>query len=259
MTETFADGGLTLTPGRVAMLTISRPDRRNAATEAMWAALPDICTRIDADAETRALIVRGQGDRAFCAGADMSEFERVYVDRESTALYNAQVRKAQASLRDLRCPTIAAIQGACFGGGCGLALACDLRVADSTARFAITPAKLGLAYSPADTWQLIEKVGVTRAKDLLLTGRTIAAQEAETIGLIDRLDSTDAIEAAGWLAEDFAAMSPSALSAIKAIANGLSRPVVNQDLIAAFEATFQGADFREGYSAFLEKRAPNFN
>ena len=259
MNQTFADGGLTLTTGRVAILTIARAERRNAATQAMWAELPDVCESIEARGDIRALIVRGQGDRAFCAGADMSEFERVYATQQSTHLYNAQIRGAQASLRNLRCPTIAAVQGVCFGGGCGLALACDLRVADGSARFAITPAKLGLAYSPADTWQLIEKVGVTRAKDLLLTGRTIAAPEALAIGLIDREDSADAIDGATRLAQDFADMSPGALAAIKKIANGLSMPSVGDDLIAAFEATFQGTDFREGYSAFLEKRTPDFD
>lgn len=258
MTETFADGGFTLTTGRVAVLTISRPERRNAATEAMWAALPDICARIADDAEIRALIVRGQGDRAFCAGADMSEFARVYATVDSTTVYNGYVRAAQASLRNLRCPTIAAVQGACYGGGCGLALACDLRVADGSAGFAITPARLGLAYSPADTWQVIEKVGVTRARDLLLTGRTVKAEEAAAIGLIDRLCSTNAIAAALTLADDLAAMSADALSAIKTITNGLSRPAITPDLVAAFDATFRGPDFREGYSAFLDKRSPDF-
>ncbi len=258
MTESFADDGLILTPGRVAVLTLNRPARRNAMTAAMWAAIPGICDRIAGDATIRVLVVTGEGPAAFCAGADMSEFERVYATPESTGAYNATVRAAQARLRDLPCPTVAAIRGACFGGGCGLALACDLRVADATARLAITPAKLGLAYSPADTWQLIEKVGVVRAKDLLLTGRAVDAAEALAIGLVDRT-SDDAAAASRTLARDLATLAPGALAAIKAICNGLSTPDASAALHTAFEATFRSAEFREGYSAFLEKRPPDFD
>ena len=147
---------------------------------------------------------------------------------DSIDVYNGFVRSAQARLRDLPRPGIAALRGACFGGGCGLALACDLRVADGTAAFVITPARLGLAYPPADTWQLIEKVGVARAKDLLLTSRRVAPPEALSIGLIDRLSDTDAVTAAQTLAAELAALAPGALAAIKAITNGLSEPVVNR-------------------------------
>ncbi|SMY08175.1 enoyl-CoA hydratase/isomerase family protein [Flavimaricola marinus] len=252
MTETYADEGLMLEPGSIARLILNRPDRRNAMTAAMWAVIPEICDRLAQDG-TRVLIVTGAGDKAFCAGADISEFETVYGTPEATAAYNGYVRTAQARLRDLACPTIADVRGVCYGGGCGLALACDFRVASADSTFAITPAKLGLAYSPSDTWQLIEKVGMPRAKDLLLTGRAVTAAEALRIGLIDRLD-----EDATALAEHLANLAPSALSAIKAISNGLSEPSLRPDLQAVFEATFAGPEFREGYSAFLEKRRPNF-
>ncbi len=258
MTEVFADGGLILTPARVAVLTLDRPARRNAMTAAMWAALPDLCDRIAGDAAIRVLIVTGAGAAAFCAGADMSEFERVYATPESTAAYNATVRAAQARLRDLPCPTVAAIRGACFGGGCGLALACDLRVADASARLAITPARLGLAYSPEDTWQLIETVGAVRAKDLLLTGRIVDATEALRIGLVDRTGD-DALVAAQELAADLATLAPGALAAIKRICNGLGVPATGSPLQDVFEATFRGAEFREGYTAFLEGRRPDFD
>jgi len=253
MTETFAEGGLILTPGRIATLTLDRPQRRNAMTRAMWAAVPDICDRISDDPTIRVLILTGAGDKAFCAGADILEFATVYATPEAAAEYNTLVRLAQQRLRDLRCPVIAAIRGACYGGGCGLALACDFRVAEGAAQFAITPARLGLAYSPADTWQLIEKVGVSRAKDLLLTGRAIEVDEALEIGLIDRVDQT-----AQTLAGHLAGLAPNALRAIKAVCNGLSLPVAPAPLHQAFEETFASAEFREGYTAFLEKRAPDF-
>ena len=256
MTTTFAQGGLRLEKGPIATLTRDRPSRRNAMTAAMWATLPEICDHLTS-AATRVLIVRGAGDKAFCAGADISEFESVYGTSDATATYNADVRAAQASLRHLSCSTIAAVRGACYGGGCGLALACDFRVAGRDASFAITPARLGLAYSPADTWQLIEKVGMPRAKDLLLTGRAVDAAEAHAIGLIDRLEE-DATAASNALADHLSSLAPAALSAIKSICNGLSVPDVDPALHSAFEDTFAGAEFREGYRAFLEKRPPDF-
>ena len=252
MTVKYACGGLLLEVGEIARLILDRPDRRNAMTAAMWAAVPEICDRVVQD-QTRVLVVTGAGDKAFCAGADISEFATVYGTPEATDTYNGDVRTAQARLRDLACVTIAEVRGVCYGGGCGLALACDFRVASRESDFAITPAKLGLAYSPADTWQLIEKVGMPRAKDLLLTGRAVTAREALEIGLIDRIDET-----AVALADHLASLAPAALRAIKAICNGLSEPSLRPDLQATFEATFAGPEFREGYSAFLEKRQPNF-
>ena len=259
MIETFANGDMTLASGRIATLTLDRPGRRNAMTRAMWLALPAICDRVAADPGIRVLILRGAGDKAFCAGADIAEFEEVYANAQTTSDYNAAVRNAQARLRDLPCPTLAAISGACFGGGCGLALACDLRLADASARFAITPARLGLAYSPADTWQLIEKVGVARAKDMLLSGRVLTPGEALSIGLIDRL-ADDAAAATRSYAAELAYLAPGAQRTIKAIANGLSQPAADDPrLHALFEASFAGAEFREGTRAFLEKRAPDFD
>ena len=256
MTLEFAEYGLLLESGRVSRLLLNRPERRNAMTAAMWAALPEVCDHLT-PAETRVLIVSGAGDAAFCAGADISEFETVYATADATARYNHSVRDAQARLRALRFPTIAEVSGACYGGGCGLALACDFRVAGPDATFAITPARLGLAYSPADTWQLIEKVGMPRARDLLLTGRAVGADEALAIGLVDRLEE-DAAAAAGALANHLAGLAPAALAAIKTICNGLSEPPDAPDLQQVFEETFAGAEFREGYRAFLEKRRPDF-
>lgn len=257
MTVEFAESDLCLDPGTVAQLTLNRPTRRNAMTAAMWAALPEICDILTSDG-TRVLIVTGAGDKAFCAGADISEFEEVYGSPEMTASYNAKICNAQARLRDLPFPTIAEVRGACYGGGCALALACDFCIADQGASFAITPARLGLAYSPVDTLQLIEKVGMPRARDLLMTGRAVDAQEALKIGLIDRLEEHSAASAAA-LADHLASLAPAALSTIKLICNGLSEPANRPDLQAAFVDTFAGAEFREGYAAFLEKRAPDFS
>lgn len=259
MSDSYGDGGLMLARGQVSVLTLNRPARRNAMTRAMWADLPAVCDSIAADPGIRALIVTGAGDAAFCAGADISEFATVYATGASSADYNALVRAAQARLRDVPCPVIAVVRGACFGGGCGLALACDLRFADAGASFAITPARLGLIYSPEDTWQLIEKVGVARAKDILLSGRTLPAPEALSIGLIDQIADGDVMQKAHAYAAALADLAPRALAGIKVIINGLSVPDPAKGLNETFVRSFQSAEFREGYAAFLEKRTPDFS
>lgn len=258
MTETYADGRLTLTPGPVTVLTLDAPATKNAITRAMWQSLPQIAARIADDADIRAVIVTGAGG-AFSAGADISEFETVYADEGSARAYNAAVRAGQQALRDLPRPVIAAIGGPCVGGGCGIALSCDLRLAAPGAIFAITPARLGIAYSPADTMTLIEKVGPARAKDILFSARRLAADEALAIGLIDRITGEEGpLAAARTYAEGLAEVSPASLAATKAIVNGLAPMPDDPRLHAIFEAVFAGPDFAEGRRAFLERRKPRF-
>ncbi len=257
MTETYADGRLVLIPGRIARLTLNAPASKNAITRAMWATLPDIAARIAAS-DTRVLVITGAGG-AFSAGADISEFEDIYATPDSAAATNATVRAGQQAIRDIPCPVIAMIEGACVGGGCGLALSCDLRFAAESAFFAITPARLGIAYSAADTWTLMEKVGPARTKDILFSARRLPAAEALSIGLIDRVLPPDTLAAAteGYAA-DLAALSPASQRVTKATVNALSAPPDTAALMAEFEALFTGPDFAEGRRAFLEKRRPAF-
>ena len=258
----FADGQLRLLgQGPVVTLELNQPAKHNAVSSAMWQALPEAVAAIEADAAIRVVLVRGAGGRAFSAGADISEFAHVYSDPGRTEAYNAAVRAGQAALRHLARPVIAVIDGVCVGGGCGIALACDLRFASTAARFAITPARLGLAYSYADTAQLVEKVGPARAKDILFSGRMLPAEEALSIGLIDRV--VEAAELEGVVrnyAQDLALLSQTSIRAAKAIVNMLvddgaeTRPEAAR--IAA--ESFEGPDFAEGFRAFTEKRKPDF-
>ena len=209
------------------------------------------------------LTAAGDGQKnAFCAGADISEFEEVYATPESTADYNRLVRLAQSRLRALPRPVLAGISGACVGGGCGLALAADLRFADHTVRMGITPTKLGLAYSPEDTMQLIDKVGSTMAKDLLFSARLVDGTEALSIGLIDRLVAPEDLEDQLMdYARQLAGLSMQSIRAAKSIINGLTGPEhADMDALRrTFEATFEGEDFQEGRQAFLERRTPRFS
>lgn len=256
MAEVFADGGLVLEPGRIATVTLNAPGTKNALTRAMWAAWPAIAARIAADDAIRAVIVTGAGG-AFSAGADISEFDTVYATPASAADYNATVRAGQQALRDLPRPVIASIHGPCVGGGCGIALSCDLRFAAPDAIFAITPARLGIAYSPADAQSLIDKVGPARAKDILFSARKLDAAEALALHLIERI-CDDPLAVARDYAEGLAALSPASLRATKTIINGLSPAAQDEALQAAFEAVFVGPDFAEGRRAFMERRKPQF-
>ncbi|MEI6097540.1 MAG: enoyl-CoA hydratase-related protein [Alphaproteobacteria bacterium] len=260
----FADGRLILHQARVARIEINAPDRRNAMSRAMWHAIPLICDRIEADPGIRAVLLTGAAEvgATFSAGADITEFEDVYATSEATTAYNAMVRRAQARLRILDRPVIAVVAGACVGGGCGLALAADLRFAAPEARFGITAARLGLGYSPEDTAQLMEKVGPARAKDLLFSARLIAAEEALAIGLIERiLPAATLLQEATNYADGLAELSSLSIRATKAAINQLTSPdaAVCADLNARFVAGFESLDFKEGCTAFMNRKKPVFD
>lgn len=245
--------------GRLARLRLQRPARHNAISAPMWRALPELCREIDADPEVAAVIVEGEG--VFSAGADITEFGTVFADADSTATYNAAVRAGLAAVEALDRPSIALVRGLCVGGGCGLALACDLRFAGDTAKLGITPARLGLAYGFADTRRLVATVGPARAKDMLFSGRLLDAAEALAIGLVDRVLPDDAVEPAALdYGRELAERAPLSLRAskrmIEAIMAGADSDTA--ETAALYGAAYRSADFREGQAAFAERRPPRF-
>lgn len=182
----------------VARLVLDRPEARNAIPAAGWSALGDLLGTVTA----RLLIVAGAGG-AFCAGADLTDFPGFGTD--GATRFRAAMRAALDTLAALETPTIAIIDGPCYGAGVALALACDLRLAGEGARFAITPAKLGISYPQEDVFRLVETVGRAQAARLLFTAATIDAGEAIRIGLADRLDEAETI--AVILANDSASLA----------------------------------------------------
>lgn len=246
-------------PG-IARLTLSQPKRRNALTAAMWQAIPNLLNELTKDKRLRVLIVTGDGDH-FAAGADISEFETLYATAESSAKIGADIQRACEALSAVPVPTIAMIRGACVGGGCGISLCCDLRFADSTAKFGITPAKLGLVYPFCDIARLIDAVGVSNASDILLSARIMEASEAKTMGLVNRVVEVDALEE---MVLDYAvgvsALSSESLRGMKSMISTYrgGQRQDTKDTREKFSAGFTSKDFSEGFRAFLEKRKPNF-
>jgi enoyl-CoA hydratase/carnithine racemase len=243
----------------VARLLIDRPAKRGAMDLAMWEALPGLVAAAMADPAVRLLILTNDHPGHFCAGADIAEFASSATDPDWRCRNTAGIRGTQLALARAPKPTLALIDGDSVGGGCGIALACDLRFASSRARFGVTPAKLGLTYPLHDTKLLVDLVGPAEAKRLLYTASLIDAAEAHRIGLVQTL--TDDLEAA---AEAFVAqvcaVSPASQRASKAIIARIAAGAHDDDSVSAadFDAAFTGADFTEGVAAFLAKRKPVF-
>ncbi len=246
--------------GRIATLAIVRPHKRNAISCAMWRAIADAFRHWAGDAEVRSIVVAGSNGH-FSAGADIGEFESVYADRESGAAYAALIAAAMAAVADSPKPTIAAIDGVCVGAGLGLALCCDVRVATTRARFAITPAKLGLAYSFEDTRRLVAVAGPASARDLLLSARIVDAPEALRMRLVDRIVEPEALATeVDAFARQMASRSSTSARIAKhfvalAVAGQTAEDAVTH---AEYLDALEGPDFAEGRAAFLAGREPLF-
>ncbi|WP_165357377.1 enoyl-CoA hydratase/isomerase family protein [Sphingosinicella sp. CPCC 101087] len=199
--------------GAIARLTLDRPQARNAIPAAGWA---ELAHRIGeaAGSDVRILVLSGEGG-TFCAGADLGDFAAMRDDEAAPTAFRRAMRTALDALRDLQVPTVAAIDGACFGAGVALAMACDLRIAAPDARFAITPAKIGLSYPQEDVHRLVALVGPGQAARLLFTAETIDAGEANAIGLVERVAPPGGAEAI------VAAISANAKESLAALKRGI--------------------------------------
>ena len=241
--------------GSVARLLIDRPLKRNAMTTAMFEALPALIAQADADPAVRVIVLTSARPRLFCAGADIAELAAHAGEPAWQRASQAAINRAQHDLARTAKPTIAFIDGDCIGGGCGLALACDIRIATMRARLGITPARLGLAYPLHDTKLLVDLVGPGQAKRILFTGLLIDAAEALRIGLVDIVaDHPDEI------VEAVATTSDHSHRQTKAIVRRILDGQADDDAatLAMFAEAFDGPDFREGVAAFLEKREAEF-
>lgn len=245
--------------GHVAVLTIDRPEKRNAMTVGMWAALPAVLAPLAADPGVRTLLVTGAGP-TFCAGADISDL----LGGPDPADPMAEVRRhnlaAQEALRGFPKPTVAVVRGHCIGGGVELATCCDLRFADPTAVFGVTPAKVGIVYTPASTRALVHLVGPATTKYLLYSGELVDAGTALRTGLVDRLVDAEQLDAeahrfAAVLASRSALTQRSTKEVVAALADGGDGEAL---AAARYRETIAAGELAEGVAAFAERRAPRF-
>lgn len=253
---------LTKADGPVAEIILNNPGRHNAMTGAMWRGLANTCRTLGDDSAVRVIILHGGPDGHFSAGADMSEFEQTFATETGARQAAIDISNASRAIAACPKPVLAALEGSCMGGALALAGAADLRIGGEGARFALTPAKLGVAYPVEDLRRLSDIVGPAVLRDLYLTARTFGLDEADRLGLISRsTPKGGALEAAHQIAQDMTALSGWSLASGKQmlakIASGTR--LESPDMLDLFIEGFLGEDFEEGYRAFLDKRPPDFS
>jgi enoyl-CoA hydratase/carnithine racemase len=246
--------------GPIAFLTFNRPEARNALTWGMYDALTAACDRVDADPNVRVFVVRAAGE-AFAAGTDIRQFAEFTTGADGLA-YERRLDAVIDRLEEVTVATIAQVQGVAAGGGCAIALACDLRVCTPGAKFGVPIARtLGNCLSPANYARIVDLVGPAHTKDLLFTGRLLEADEAVSLGLVTRLAGPEEIDGAvRALADSIAANAPLTIRTTKETLRRIAAhrrlgAGAADDLIAACYASH---DFHEGVAAFIAKRKPVF-
>lgn len=246
--------------GTTGWVTLNRPEARNAMTFAMYDRLAEICAGVPTDGAVRALVVTGAGEKAFAAGTDMRQF-RAMSEPKDALHYEEHIDGVLRAVETCPVPTIAAISGACTGGGAGIAAACDLRLATTDLKFGFPIARtLGNALSVSTLARLAALCGAGRVKELIFTARLIGAEEARAAGLVSEIlpDHAALIARAAELADQLATHAPITLRVTK---EGLRRLRLegagahDDDLILA---AYMSEDFKEGIEAFLGKRKPDW-
>lgn len=247
--------------GEIGVIVLNRPAKLNALNEEIWSGIAAHAKEVANDPALKVMILRGVDERAFSAGADIAEFPKVHATAESARAYHGTIHEAYEAVATMEKPTIALVRGICFGGGCALALCCDLRYADTASRFCIPPARLGIAYSFAETKRLHDLVGPAKTKEMLLGAKVIHAEEALAIGLATAMFAPEEVEAETFaFAEQLCGLSQFSIRTINKVVKSItagadeSTPELNALIMSGFE----GEDYREGRDAFLTKRKAAF-
>lgn len=247
--------------GHIGFLTFDNQVRRNAVSLKMWEELGEGLEAFAKDDNARVVVLRGAGDKAFIAGADISQFDDHRKDADGTKNYDAVSGRATHLLATFPKPTIAKIQGYCIGGGLAIALGCDIRIASEDSTFAIPAAKLGLGYGPAGIRSLVQLVGPSLAKDIFFTARQFSAAEAYNMGLINHVcTKTQLFPHVVNYCSTIADNAPMTVHAVKvAVAEILKGEKGDMDLCDRLVAEcFESEDYKEGRAAFMAKRKPKF-
>ena len=246
----------------VARVVINRPDRRNALSFAAWQSLAAAFDNLAADPEVRVVVLTGAGERAFCAGNDISEFAEKRSTPEQIEAYDAVTTRAYQIIRNCEKPLVARVRGFAVGGGFELMQMCDLQIASDGARFAMTPARLGLGYKLHDVQLLVDRIGPRAAREMLFTGRLFDAAEAMRLGFVTRVVPDEDLDATvDACAAEIAANAPLSVRAIKVAIGEAIKPAPDRDRArcdSLAAACNRSEDYREGQRAFAERRSPEF-
>ncbi|MEP6819533.1 MAG: enoyl-CoA hydratase-related protein [bacterium] len=244
----------------IEIIRLNRPEKFNALSGEMILALSEIFTNLESQCDLRAVILTGTGDKAFCSGTDITELAGIDEARAREGSKRGQSLCNQ--IESLGVPVIAAVNGIAAGGGCELALACHLRIASANAQFSLPETKLGMIPAYGGTQRLAREIGEGRALEMMLTGRSVTAEEALRFGLVNRVVRADELLAhAEGLAQEIAQLAPLAIRAcLEAVTQGTQLSLAEGLLLESelFARLFATDDVREGTSAFLEKRVPAF-
>ena len=262
--EVLADaaGSLVVTrDGGIVTIRMDRPGKHNAISFAMWAAFSRLMPVLAADDSVDVVVMRGTPGGPFSAGADISEFTTLRAGAEGARRYSQAVAEGEGALIAFPKPTIALVQGFAIGGGTQVAVACDLRVCDTTSRFGITPAKLGIIYALGSTARLVETVGAAWARWILLTGDLLDAEAALRIGLVHEVHAPEEVEARAYaLAETLSQRARISLTGGKVMVERAfaGRLAEDDEVQALYAQSWSSGEYAEGVAAFLAKRPADF-
>ena len=249
--------------GGIGWITFNQPEKRNAVSQEMWELMADYVKDVAADPDIRVVVLRGAGDRAFVAGADISQFKDKRKNMEDEAEYRRISARGHDALAHLEKPLLAMIHGFCIGGGVSIAITCDMRIAADDARFGIPAARLGLGYHYHGMEKLMKLIGPAYTKEIFFTARTdFSATDALRMGLVNQVVPKAELEAfTRSYAERMARNAPLTLRSAKATVEQLLRPPADRDLALLDKLMadcFNSQDYQEGVKAFSEKRRPQF-
>jgi len=248
--------------GAIGWIIFNNPARHNATSFEMWQSLPLVLGAYAEDPEVRVIVLKGAGEKAFSAGADISQFKEKRTGTEAVREYNTASDNAGRALRECPKPTIAMVRGYCIGGGTAIAVGCDVRIVSDDSRFGVPAARLGLGYRFDGIRRLTSIVGPSFAAEIFFTGRQFSAQEALDMGLVNRLVPVAELEKYTLdYANTIANNAPLTIAAVKRSLVECLKDPADRDLAHCqqmVDACYESADYKEGQAAFMEKRQPQF-
>jgi enoyl-CoA hydratase/carnithine racemase len=246
----------------IGWLIFNQPEKHNAVSYEMWLAVPKVVAAYEADPAVRVIVLAGAGERAFVSGADISEFENKRGNKDAVKIYDQAGEAAHAALVAATKPTVSMIRGICIGGGLGIALTTDLRIASADSVFAVPAARLGLGYRYTGIKRLVDVVGPAFAKEIFYSASKFSAEDARIMGLVNRV--VPAAELDSYVRKFAATVTANAPLTIKAAKLAINAAVEDPErrrmaeIDAAIKACFASEDYIEGRRAFMEKRKPAF-